>query len=93
MSEGTKPVSFTLGEHDREFIAEMVTRGRFGNRTEVVRAGLRLLEDYESNQKIQRLKALIAEGDNDIDNGRLTKFAKPDELVQDVLNLHRSKVR
>jgi putative addiction module CopG family antidote len=38
-----KPVSFTLGDRDRSSISDMVKKGRFGNRTEVVRAGLRLI--------------------------------------------------
>ncbi|MEQ9287072.1 MAG: type II toxin-antitoxin system ParD family antitoxin [Cyclobacteriaceae bacterium] len=85
MSETTKPVSFTLGEHDRDFISNMVENGRFGNRTEVVRAGLRLLEDYESNKKLQRLRALIAEGDADIEAGRTTSYSDPAQLINDVV--------
>ena len=45
MTEAQKNVSFSLGEHDRSFIESQVLDGRFGNKTEVVRAGLRLLED------------------------------------------------
>jgi putative addiction module CopG family antidote len=45
--------SFSLNKNEMLFISEMVTHGRFGNRTEVVRAGLRLLEDYENNMKLR----------------------------------------
>ncbi len=84
MTDTPKTVSFALGEHDRSFISEMVEKGRFGNRTEVVRAGLRLLQDYEINQKIQRLRALITEGDNDIKQGRFTESKSAADLFKDI---------
>lgn len=86
MSENLKNSSFALGGHDREFISSMVTDGRFGNKTEVVRAGLRLLQDYENNQRIQRLRAEIAVGDADITAGRVTEYKDSDDLVADVLS-------
>ncbi|TRX54333.1 type II toxin-antitoxin system ParD family antitoxin [Fulvivirga sp. M361] len=85
MGESTKTVSFTLGKHDRGFISDMVKNGRFGNRTEVVRAGLRLLEDYENNQKLQRLRVEIAKGDADIKTGHLQSYAEPSDLLKDIL--------
>jgi len=79
------PMSFTLGEHDRSFIADMVENGRFGNKTEVVRAGLRLLEDYENRQKLQRLQARIAAGDADIKADRVTEYTNADDLFDDIM--------
>ena len=38
--------SYALGEHYEKFIANQVQTGRFNNASEVVRAGLRMLEDY-----------------------------------------------
>lgn len=84
MAGTTKPVSFTLGERDIEFLTNMVEKGRFGNRTEVVRAGLRLLEDYENNEKIKRLRALITEGDADIKAGRITEYDNAQELENSI---------
>ncbi|MEM7620479.1 MAG: type II toxin-antitoxin system ParD family antitoxin [Pseudomonadota bacterium] len=86
MSESTKTQSFALGEHDRDFITDMVENGRFGNKTEVVRAGLRLLEDYENTQKLHRLRALIAEGEADIAAGRYTAYDNRDTLFNEIMD-------
>jgi len=86
MSDNLKNSSFALGGHDREFISSMVNDGRFGNKTEVVRAGLRLLQDYETNQKMQRLRAKISAGDADIAAGRVTEYKNSDDLLEDVLS-------
>lgn len=37
----------SLGDHFEEFVSRQVADGRFQNVSEVVRAGLRMLEDYE----------------------------------------------
>lgn len=85
MPATTKPVSFTLGERDISFLSEMVENGRFGSRTEVVRASLRLMEDYENNQKIQRLRAMIAQGDVDIEADRVTEYASATDLANSII--------
>lgn len=36
-----------LGNHYEEFVRKQLESGRYNNASEVVRAGLRLLEDYE----------------------------------------------
>lgn len=53
--------SVSLGEHFSGFIEEKVREGRYGSASEVIRAGLRLLEEEEA--KLARLKELIAEGE------------------------------
>ena len=55
-----KNTSVSLGEHFDQFIAAQLSKGRYGSATEVVRAGLRLLENEE--QKLETLRHLIAEG-------------------------------
>jgi antitoxin ParD1/3/4 len=56
-----KHTSITLGDHFNAFIAEEVASGRFGTASEVVRAGLRLLEREE--KKLAALRAAVDEGD------------------------------
>lgn len=56
-----KNTSVTLGEHFDKFIAERIKDGRYGSASEVIRAGLRLLESNEA--KIDALRAMLAEGE------------------------------
>lgn len=56
-----KNTSITLGEHFDHFIAGQLESGRYGSASEVVRAGLRLLEKSETKQ--ERLRRLLDEGE------------------------------
>lgn len=55
-----KTTSISLGEHFTSFIEAQVESGRFGSASEVVRAGLRSLEEHEL--KHQALQRAITEG-------------------------------
>lgn len=59
------PRSFALGDHMERFIDKQVKSGRYNNASEVVRAGLRLLEDQERRRNLldDHMRALIEEAD------------------------------
>lgn len=58
------PTSVALSPHFESFVKQQVTAGRFNNVSEVVRAGLRLLEDQEElkSLKLQELRSAIEAG-------------------------------
>ena len=70
-----KNTSISLGNHFESFIESSINNGRFNNASEVVRAGLRLLEDEEN--KIVALRKAIQEG---IDSGIAKDFDRKDFL-------------
>lgn len=74
------PTSVALSAHFETFIRDQVESGRYNNVSEVVRAGLRLLEDTERQQVIQ-LQALR----NDIAAGKASGAPLAAEPVFDRL--------
>ncbi len=61
--------SISLGEHFEEFIEQRIDAGRFNNASEVIRAGLRLLEEEEN--KVSALRQEINKG---LRSGRAKDF-------------------
>lgn len=49
-----KNTSITLGDHFDGFVSEQVKSGRYGSVSEILRAGLRLLENNENKQELLR---------------------------------------
>jgi antitoxin ParD1/3/4 len=62
-----KATSVTLPDHFATFIDDQVAKGRFGSPSDVVQAGLRLLEEYE--MKVQALRAALVEGEQSGSSG------------------------
>jgi antitoxin ParD1/3/4 len=54
-----KNTSITLGTHFADFVDAQLENGRFATVSEVVRAGLRLLEEHETKVRMLQ-EALIA---------------------------------
>ena len=55
-----KNTSVSLGDHFESFVEQSIAEGRYNNASEVIRAGLRLLEEEES--RLIALKNAIQEG-------------------------------
>jgi len=64
-----KNTSISLGNHFENFLEESISNGRFSNASEMIRAGLRLLEEDEN--RIAALKSAIDEG---MQSGRAKDF-------------------
>ena len=58
----SKNTSMTLGTHFDDFIASQLAAGRYGSASEIVRAGLRLLEDNVT--KMETRRQLLTEGES-----------------------------
>lgn len=58
------PTSIALSSHFEAFIRQQIASGRYNNASEVVRAGLRLLEDLdrENDLKLTELRTSIQKG-------------------------------
>lgn len=65
----SKNTSISLGNYFDEFVHSRITEGRYKNVSEVIRAGLRLLEEEES--KVIALRNAIQEG---VDSGIAKDF-------------------
>jgi len=55
-----KTTSIALGDHFTTFVSQQLSNGRYGSASEVVRAGLRILEEHEA--KHQALQNAITAG-------------------------------
>lgn len=71
-----------LTERYDDFVEQQVKTGRFRNASEVMRAGLRLLEQQsrEEQQKVALLRALAAEGFDQLDQGEGITLAGAQKL-------------
>ena len=57
----SRNTSVSLGDHFAEFIDTQVQTGRYGSASDVVRAGLRLLEEHET--RLRALEAALVAGE------------------------------
>lgn len=64
-----KSTSISLGDYFEGFIDRQIQSGRYGSASEVVRASLRLLEEYE--RKIGSLRQALIDGEKSGDAGEL----------------------
>lgn len=58
------PSSYTLGKHYEGMVRDLVSSGRYSSASEVLRDGLRLIEEREQQRqiKLEALRVAIREG-------------------------------
>ena len=76
-----KNTSFILDDHFDAFVAAQVEAGRYKNATDVIRSGLRLLEERET--RLEVLRQALAEGEasgvaGPLDMARIKRQARED---------------
>jgi len=83
--------SLTLGPHWEAFIREEIESGRYATASEVVRAGLRELE--ERKEKLEKLRAYLAVGIEQADRGEFAELPTTDELIREAMQrLGKAKI-
>lgn len=87
-------VNFRPNSHFEKFINDLIDSGRYTNKTEVMHAALRSLEDAEKvrEARLQNLKNAVQLGDYDIEAGNILAYDKPQDLVEDIKNQGRKKL-
>lgn len=80
-----------LTEHFDHFIDDGISSGRFSNASEVVREGLRLLEQREAEDraKLEWLRSAVQEGIEAADRGDTTTLRSASEITTFVRSLRR----
>jgi antitoxin ParD1/3/4 len=73
---------YSPGPEADAIISRQVAKGNFASPDDVVRAGVRLLEEREA--ELAELRRLIGEGDADISAGRLYVYEDAAELAADI---------
>ena len=66
-----KTQTLSLGEHWNSFIESRLKTGRYASASEMVREGLRLLEEKEADSKLEALRQALIEGEESSDAGEL----------------------
>jgi antitoxin ParD1/3/4 len=75
--------TFSLGDSYDGILADLVKNGRFGTETEAVRAGIRMLADYE--MRMQSLRRAIHAADAEIEAGHGVEYGSAEALLADVM--------
>lgn len=82
--------SVSLSSHFEGFISNQIETGRYETASEVVRAGLRLLEDYEVGQEQRRteLRESLQVAREQLDNGEGVRQSVNEVIAQHKLKKH-----
>jgi antitoxin ParD1/3/4 len=80
-----------LTDHQEQMIERLVASGRYQNASEVLREGLRLVEQREAEDKARlvALRAAIRVGIEDIEAGRYETFATAEAIHEYISRLSK----
>ena len=78
----SKNTSVILGDHFERFVGTQVGSGKYGSTSEVIRAGLRLLEERET--AVSTLQAVLIQGEESGMSDRT-----PDDIINAVIEKRR----
>jgi len=81
----SKNTSISLGNHFEDFASRIIKSGRYNSMSEVIRAGLRLLEEEETKKKL--LRDALIEGEK---SGFVNDF-DPEILLSNLHKKHDNK--
>lgn len=81
-------ISADVGPKLEEYIENLVTKGRYNSKSEVIREGIRLVQEREA--RLAALHAAIEEGIADADAGRLTPA---EEVYAELREIIHSKTK
>ena len=72
----SRTITFQPSKELGFFIEELLNTGSFNNQSEVIRAGLRLLQETTANSKLQKLRNLMDEAENSpiMENWNINEF-------------------
>lgn len=78
-----------LTDHQAQFVEQLVASGRYQNASEVLREGLRLIEQRHLEQatRLQALREAVAVGVADIEAGRYTTLDSAASLRTHITSL------
>jgi antitoxin ParD1/3/4 len=79
-------MNVSLTPHFEKLVQEMITSGRYGNASEVVREGLRLLEEREAH--LAKLRNLIDEG---VNSGEPVEWEGAEAIIKKARAAHAAK--
>ena len=57
-------ITFRPTEEQGGFIDQLIESGNFANQSEVIRTGIRLLQEQQANSKLNQLRRLLEEGND-----------------------------
>lgn len=87
--------NINLTEHFDRFVEKQIGGGRYRNASEVMRAGLHLLEQQtrEEKQKLALLRALAADGFDQLDQGQGIAIDDERQLADVISRIGRRMVK